>query len=292
MMCIYQSLLMLIACICGAYMVFLAGTKLKKEILLFFSIGILLSIIIDRLIYVISRLDYYSATNFHQALDFITNSFSLEGLLLGFGISSIVINKINHINWQETLNRILPAFPLMVAFMRLSEYLAGEGIGEVVRLSFFQRFPFSICNEFGEWRWAVFLWESLYAFVIWYWLISWQRTERLHWFLILIFLGQVFFESMRCDNYTRILFIHLSQVSALCFLMIILVYRLIRVKDRIGPIRLVVFLSGMLIIIFGEYLIVKSGISNGLLHIFVFAGTLLLLISFLIEKNRGGRIQT
>ena len=93
--------------------------------------------------------------------------FSFIGGCLGMTLGMVLSAKLFKIRAAKLLSLFAPAGALMVAGVRSAEiFLDMQGAGAYVENEAFARMPFAISNEWGEWFWAVFLLESLFALIV------------------------------------------------------------------------------------------------------------------------------
>ena len=151
------------------------------------------------------------------------SEFSFIGGCLGMALGMVISAKLNKIQVSGLLSLFAPAGALMVAGARAAEwFLDMQGAGSYVENEAFARVPFAISNEWGEWFWAVFLLEALFALIVSVVFALRQkedaivslRFERVVYYLCV---PQIFCESLRALG-MRWGFVRIEQV--LCGVMI------------------------------------------------------------------------
>lgn len=112
----------------------------------------------------------------------------------------------------------------------LSQIAGGSGYGEEAA-PFLQFIPMSVQNLYGEWNAAVFFYEALWTLMLTLWLKHEKKVfthpgNRMLMLLIPLCSLQIFFESLRQDDYPRLennAFIRTNQLLALIILIVILI---------------------------------------------------------------------
>lgn len=121
----------------------------------------------------------------------------------------------------------------------LAQIAGSSGYGEEVA-PFLRFMPMAVRNLYGEWDAAVFFYEGLWALALTLWLKHSKRRpgrsgDRMLWLLIPLTSLQIFFESLRQDDYPRLesnAFIRMNQVLGLIVLLVILVLIFKRLSVR------------------------------------------------------------
>lgn len=183
-----------------------------------------------RLFYCLARISYYLEIGLENVFRLWDGGYALWGAAGGVAVAAVITAKTQRLSLPVVLDTLAPPAALTIALCRFAECFSGEGIGLLVENELFCRFPFALCNEWGEWYWAICILEGLAACVIFGLLLRRQRapgnTVRL--FLILYSAAQVLFESLRRDNFLRWLFVRVSQLTAVLVLVALMLAGLIR----------------------------------------------------------------
>lgn len=104
---------------------------------------------------------------------------------------------------QEQLRLAAPGLAFLTAFLRAGESELGTvGVGRYVQAqSPFARFPFAVVNSYGEYLYAVFYLEALFALLLALFLLSRRKglfyELRGEFFLFFLALSQILCESLR-----------------------------------------------------------------------------------------------
>ena len=178
----------------------------------FLLLALPLGLIAARLDYVLVRLPFFLGRGDGLAFRFWQGGTTLWGALAGFLLAARLSARLEHMETGRLLDAFAPAGLTLLALGRFCEGLAGQGFGEeaLPQLSFF---PFAVPNEWGEWRWAVFLLSGLAALLF---ILPVLRAKglqpggRARLALILVCAFQILFESFREDEAKNL--IHISAV--------------------------------------------------------------------------------
>lgn len=154
--------------------------------------------------------------------------FMLWGAVAGGMIGARLYAGRARISLAQTLDTLAGPAMLAIAISRAAEFFViDEGRGAYLEDGFFCRFPFAACNAYGEWYWAVFVWEAAAALVIFF--LAYARREeegdRASFALMLYAACQVVFESLRMDSTPRFGFVRVSQVIAAVMLLVCILLR-------------------------------------------------------------------
>lgn len=154
--------------------------------------------------------------------------FMLWGAVAGGMLGAWLYAGRARISLAQTLDALACPAMLVIALCRAAEFfVADEGRGAYLEDGFFCRFPFAVCNGYGEWYWAIFVWEAAAALVIFF-LAAARREEaggRVSFALMLYAACQVVFESLRMDSTPRFGFVRVSQVLAAMTLLACVLWR-------------------------------------------------------------------
>ena len=95
------------------------------------------------------------------------SEFSFIGGCLGMVLGMVISARLHKIQPARLLSLFAPVGAFMTAGARIAEvFLDMQGAGAYVERESFARMPFAISNEWGEWFWAVFLLEALFALIV------------------------------------------------------------------------------------------------------------------------------
>lgn len=169
-----------------------------------------------RVFYCVCMLNFYAEMGFDAALRLWEGGYALWGAVGGVTLAAVIAAKTGKQPAGKLLDALAPSAALVIGLMRLAEYFSGEGVGLYVEDEAFCRFPLAVCNQYGEWHFAIFLLEALAALVIFAVLLRSKRKngDLARLFLLLYCACQIVLESMRRDNYLRWLFVRVSQLTS------------------------------------------------------------------------------
>ena len=221
------------------------GRRLKTAALAWTAgLGIALGLLGARGYYVLARLDYFLEIGLDQF--FVSaeeerfwgsaSGAAFWGAVGGVCLGALIAGMITKEKVSALLDALAPAAALGIAVSRFGENSIGEGIGPEVTVEGLQFFPLAVTNEWGEWKYAVFLLEALAALVIFLVLLSGRISRRggdkARAFLILYSSSQILFEALRRDNFLRWLFVRVSQVTAAVVLLGLFIFAVLRWTRR------------------------------------------------------------
>lgn len=161
---------------------------------------------------------------------------SIMGMLLGVFLAAFVVSKLAGQPFSALADAMALPLALFCAIALMGQILGGEGYGGDVAEPRWQFFPIAVQNVFGEWSVAVFMLQGLATLLIGGLLILLGKGPRKPgdmalYFLIFFCAAQVFFESLRRDNYLRLEangFIRVTQVMAMTVLLAVVVLLTVR----------------------------------------------------------------
>jgi len=216
--------------------------------------------------------------------------FMLYGAALGALLGAGFLAKRRGADAAATLDEIACPGLLAVAVCRLGEWTAGEGVGTWIENPMLMRFPFAVCNEYGEWQLAVFLWAALAALII---MICMLRVpagwgERVLSALLLYACCQVVLESLRMDSCLKMGFVRVSQVISAVVILGVTAVR----AYRNGGKRMMIcrcLLVVLLVALIGgiEWALDKTALSNVLLYSLMIAACTGLAVNGIRFEKRG-----
>ncbi|MBR5301515.1 MAG: prolipoprotein diacylglyceryl transferase [Clostridia bacterium] len=200
--------------------------------------------------------------------------FMLYGAALGALLGTALLAKRRGADVAATLDEIACPGLLAVAVCRLGEFTAYEGVGAWIENPALMRLPFAVCNEYGEWQLAVFLWAAAAALILLGCMLRVQagRGERILSALLLYACCQVMLESLRMDSCLKIGFVRVSQVISAVVILGVTLMRARRNGGRaqmacraVVVILLVALIGGI------EWALDKTATSNVLLYALMIA---------------------
>lgn len=276
-------------------------TKVSRNIRLnFAALSLVFTLVFARLGYFAVRFDSIMldfGPKFLLRLDW--GGFSLAGGILGIFFAAFIIAKRSNLKTFDILNPATPALFLFLACERFAEVFTTEGIGDYVENTFFQHFPFAILDSYEEFRVAVFFWEGLTAILIA--ILLWHRLQNKGNVLLpgMILFGstQLFWESLRLDNFLRFGFVRVNQLLAIILVLLAVVVLLKQSKLIKKKILLtsIAYIIATLLLIAIEFGLDKSQISNLILYSVMILDLILMILGgYLLlkhtEKNNNHQI--
>jgi len=216
--------------------------------------------------------------------------FMLYGAALGALFGAGFLAKRRGADVAATLDEIACPGLLAVAVCRLGEWTAGEGMGTWVENPLLMRLPFAVCNEYGEWQLAVFLWAALAALILTLCMlrVPQGRGERVLSALLMYACCQVVLESLRMDSCLKVGFVRVSQVISAAVIFGVTAVRAYRSGGKplmlrhAAPVFMLVALIGGI-----EWALDKTVLSNILLYSLMIAACAGLAINGQRSDKRG-----
>ena len=185
-----------------------------------------------RLLYCLFNVGYYASIgDFSGCFDIRQGGFLLFGAIAGAALGGHLYGKSAGLSTEHTLNALCVPALICLALCRFSEVLPFESVGIYIEEEGLQFFPLAVCNEWGEWYLAVFVFESLLALIL---AIVASHAEkrgdpRLFLHILLYFAAfQIPLESLRMDSSLKLGFVRVNQVCCaltLLLLAVLLIYR-------------------------------------------------------------------
>ena len=188
-----------------------------------------------RLLYCLFRFDFYWAeVGLAGILRTWEGGFLLYGAVLGVLVAAWILARVKGVSAALLMDELAAPGMMAIAIGRMAESMTSEGVGPWMENELFCRFPFAICNEYGEWQLAVFMFESIAAVVILMVLLRLRcgRGEKILTALLLYAGCQIVLESMRVDSCLRIGFVRVSQVISALVVLAITLIRALRVGKK------------------------------------------------------------
>lgn len=221
------------------------------------GLALLCSLVGARLFYFLARFDHLLPMyGWGRLLLPPPGEMAFGGAVLGLLLAGWLLARGGGRTVHHWLDMMTPAALVFLFIARLGEYFVAFGQGAYVAQPHFQFFPLAVSNQWGEWYWAVFMLEALFALLIL--LLSrrpgregalWQRA------LMLLLLGQILCDSLRADT-LRWGFVKVHQLFSALGLAALLLYYL-RGLGRGRLITAGLYLLGIALIIGIEFALDK-----------------------------------
>ena len=244
-------------------------------LLLALSLGLLLA----RLVYVLVRIYFFLDRPDGLAFRIWQGGTALWGALLGFLLAGWLSARVTRTKAAPWLDFLTPYGLLAIALGRFCEGLSGQGFGQEAPpgLGFF---PVSVVNEWGVWRFAVFLLSGVLALVFAFAAAKAplrRPGDRLRLGLSLFCAAQVWLESLREDQFLCWGFVKAAQLFSVLILFYLLLEGLFfRGGSFTWPrhIALALFTLCVAVIIAMEFALDKTTININLIYGIMFLGCL------------------
>lgn len=290
-------LCLLTAAVCGcglyAFLAARAGYK-ARELWLPPLLALGCGLVCARLFYFISRTDLL-LTGFGWARFFRigVRGMAFGGALIGLLLSGLISAGRLKKQVHQMLDLLAPAGLATLGLARLGEYFIDFGQGSYVEDPSLQFFPLSVVNSWGEWYFAVFMLEALFALATLVYVLRKRRTEpgALWRTSLTIILGsQIICESLRADT-LRWGFVRVHQLFCALGLAALLLHylRLARRAGRsMGSLLYLpaLLMAGIAIIIGIEFALDKlQEMPNPLLYA-IMAGTIIMIVQAVRKAGR------
>ncbi len=217
----YQlSLLISIIMGLGLYFRSVRWLELKRWVVFLVPlIAVILVPVCSRLFYFIARFDYVlPMQGWAGLLDFRPEGMSYTGAIVGLWLTGNLSAKISGEHPNTLLDALTPGALLTLLLSRLAEYYVSAGQGKYIENKFLHFFPLAVKNEWGEWYYAIFMLEALFALLILFdALKNRERSRGYLWqkALLFLFCSQILCESLRAET-LRWGFVRVYQLT--CFL--------------------------------------------------------------------------
>lgn len=212
--------------------------KIKEGALSWFALlAIPMGLMGARLGYYVSCLEF----TFEGFFAFTEGGFMLYGAMGGAVLAAMLTARITGENTGRLLDNLAAPAALVIGFSRLAEGLVGQGYGWYVadwfdpemgmslfhfeHFDFVQRFPFAVMDMYEEWSWAIFVWEALVAFAIFFVMLK-TPVRRAGWramlFTVCYASLQALNEGLRQDAVLRWGFVRINQVASAIIIAVLL----------------------------------------------------------------------
>jgi len=208
--------------LCGCLFLVLLGRARQKTALE----GVRLALYAIPLCLLFSRLGYCLVRARFIAVDYVPyfpihlelGGYSLAGGFLGLLLAVWLYARTTKGSFAESLDWVAPAALFTLVGLRMAESSTLNGVGIYIDNEMFSRFPFAVPDVYGEFVLPVFFWEAVTALVIGVVLtIRLKRAKGKHGDvaltgMLLVGLTQVFWESLREDDFLRFGFVRVNQL--------------------------------------------------------------------------------
>ena len=247
------------------------------QCLLIGALGTVLGGICAKLGYYLAKIDFMIMYGWLRSLvDVTEGTFSYYGGVAGFCFGVILSARIIRQKPMELLNAFAPAGLLLAALARFGEVLLnGVGTRDMLYWEHPEHcfFPLAVCNEYGEWMYAVFMLEGLLTLGVLALCLTRLKKWRFLRSLFYLCLIQILCESLRSDSFTW-LFVKVEQLLCLlCAVGVLLVYcvRTPGVRRRWMPVALCFPVAAVFVVL--EFALNgKISIPHGLCYGIMIAG--------------------
>lgn len=201
-----------------------------------------------------ARLGYYIAClefTFAGFFAFTEGGFMLYGAMGGAVLAAVLTARITGEKTGRLLDCLAAPAALVIGFSRLAEGFVGQGYGWYVadwfdpemgmslfhleNYDFLQRFPFAMMDMYEEYSWAIFVWEALVAFVLFFVMLK-TPARRAGWramlFVVCYASMQALNEGLRQDAVLRWGFVRINQVISAILIAVLLGVCSVKLKPR------------------------------------------------------------
>ena len=205
--------------LCGCLLcVWLAHARLKNAM-----VGLRLALYAVPLCLLFARLGYCLVRAPFIAVDYVPDfclqlrlgGYSLAGGSLGLILAAWVAASLTKRPFAALMDLALPCAMVALAGLRWAEAFTLNGVGAYMDNEAFWWFPMAVQNTYGEFVLPVFFWEGLTALVIAVVVLARRFPrpgDRALTGALLLGLTQVFWESLRADDYLRFGFVRMNQL--------------------------------------------------------------------------------
>ena len=192
---------------------------------------------------------------------------TLFGAVFFIMLACLLLAKHWKMKTAALMDCVAPGAAIALFVGRAAEYFNGQGLGQAVEDTAFQRFPFAVCTymdeEWSEWYLAVFVFEAAMALVLFLTMMFLchrrQKAGFLSGFFLAVFCAsQIFLEQLRADDCIRFGFVRLTQLCAFAVLIALLAFRTSHLVRNRGwnwedTVRMIRFISAALCVVFIEF---------------------------------------
>ena len=186
--------------------------------------------------------------------------YAVCGAVLGLLLAGCLYSWFARINTWCMLDALAVPALFALALARFGEHFSDFGWGQILLNAAWQRFPFAVADIYGQWHFAVYLLEGVFALAVGVWVLK-HKSERpgqrflraLLWWAA----TQIICESLRAET-IRWGFVRVQQLQCAVFMLAVL---LINAQRKGGLKRcgksVMVFMLGVGILVFVEYALDK-----------------------------------
>ncbi|HHZ13964.1 MAG: prolipoprotein diacylglyceryl transferase [Caldicoprobacterales bacterium] len=177
----------------------------QEMIIDFCLLAIPMGIVGARLYYVIFSWEYYSK-NLIDAFKIWEGGLAIYGVVIGGLISAYIFARRRKIDFWDLCDIVAPSLILGQALGRWGNFFNQEAYGYPITNPAWQWFPAAVfINDTGQWHMATFFYESMWNFMVFFFLLFYKRKrknpgEMILLYLILYSLGRFFIEGLRTDS--------------------------------------------------------------------------------------------
>ena len=169
-----------------------------------------------------------------RLLDLGWGGFTVYGGLLGWVLAAALAARLLRAPLPALLDALAPAALMLLAFCRMGEGAAGQGFSLEMENPALCFFPLCVYDDWWEvWQLALFVPEALYALAVALTLALKKPREKGDTFALALFLSsaaQIWFESLRRDQYMRMGFIRTMQLLSALLASGLLIFWLLRAR--------------------------------------------------------------
>lgn len=169
-----------------------------------------------------------------RLLDLGWGGFTVYGGLLGWVLAAALAARLLRAPLPALLDALAPAALMLLAFCRMGEGAAGQGFSLEMENPALCFFPLCVYDDWWEvWQLALFVPEALYALAVALALALKKPREKGDTFALALFLysaAQIWFESLRRDQYMRMGFIRTMQLLSALLASGLLIFWLLRAR--------------------------------------------------------------
>ena len=253
----YGVALAVAALVCLLIMLAREKKELKPGTVSWFALTApVLGVVFGRIGYFLVSIRWFLSRGAETFFQFTEGGYMLYGVMIGIVLAAFLTARITKQKTATVLDAAAAPFALFTALARGAEYFAGVGLGDYIEewfdpefgrtmfptenYGFFLRFPFGVTDEYGDWRFAVFMLEAVAALVLA--ICLFRGTYRKSGTRALLFLGwyaslQTVLESLRLDLELRWGFVKVNQLLVLPALAIVTVCCVMRTRKELRTFR-------------------------------------------------------
>lgn len=174
----------------------------NPAILLGFLIALPLRFLLSRAFAFFTQMHYLlPAKGWISLLDLRPQGLSYIGAIAGLMLGGYISERVCRLPRHKLLDPMASGVLVFIVISRLAEVFVSTGQGSFVENSALHFFPLAVQNEWGEWYFAVFMLEALFAFLILWDVQRKPRPAGERWRLTLFyfFCSQMLCESLRAE---------------------------------------------------------------------------------------------